>query len=296
MRVSLRRRRLRAAGIGAVTAAMVATAIGVPATPAAAAVRCEVNYTVRASWSGGFTADVVINNLGDPVSNWTLEWDFPGSQRVVQMWNASYTQNGNRVTARNADWNGNLGTGGSVAFGFNGSYTESELPPPPTEFLLNGTPCRGDNLPPEVSITSPAGGTDFVAPATIAIRATASDPDGSITRVAFYHDGIVISEDTTSPYEAVWSGVPVGTYTLNAVAYDDQGASTTSQGVRINVIESTAPRILVQPTAVISRATVIITMDREIRMSTALLCAHDTRNPVRRPLDHWHELFGCRMP
>jgi hypothetical protein len=53
---------------------------------------------------------------------------------------------------------------------------------------------------------------------------------------------------------------------------------------------------LVQPTAVMSRAAVIITMAREIRMSFALLCAHDTRIPLGGPADHWHKVFACRMP
>jgi hypothetical protein len=41
---------------------------------------------------------------------------------------------------------------------------------------------------------------------------------------------------------------------------------------------------------------VIITMAREIRMSTAPLCAHDTRIALRGPIDHCHEVFACRMP
>jgi hypothetical protein len=53
---------------------------------------------------------------------------------------------------------------------------------------------------------------------------------------------------------------------------------------------------LVQPTATIIVAAVISTTVREIRMSTALLCAHDTRIPVCRQADHWHEVFACRMP
>ena len=36
----------------------------------------------------------------------------------------------------------------------------------------------------------------------------------------------------------------------------------------------------------------IITMAREIRMSTVLLCPHDTRTPA----DLWHEVFACRIP
>src|SRR5215469_12006163 len=37
------------------------------------------------------------------------------------------------------------------------------------------------NQPPTVSITSPTNGASFTAPATVAINATASDTDGSVT-------------------------------------------------------------------------------------------------------------------
>ena len=48
------------------------------------------------------------------------------------------------------------------------------------------TPTTGTNQPPTVSITSPAAGATFTAPATITVTAAASDTDGSITKVDFY--------------------------------------------------------------------------------------------------------------
>lgn len=94
------------------------------------------------------------------------------------------------------------------------------------------------NQPPTVSITSPASGATFTAPATITIDATPADSDGTVGRVEFYRGAELIGSDTTAPYSATWSGAPAGSYTLTAVAVDDDGASTTSAGVSVTV---TAP-------------------------------------------------------
>jgi hypothetical protein len=96
------------------------------------------------------------------------------------------------------------------------------------------------NQPPTVSIASPANGASFTAPATITINANASDGDGTVTRVDFYRGSTLIGSDTSSPYSVTWSSVPAGTYALTAVAFDDDGASTSSPAVSVTV-SSTAP-------------------------------------------------------
>src|SRR5689334_3318231 len=61
--------------------------------------------------------------------------------------------------------------------------------------------------------------------------------------------------------------------------------------------DSAAPATcLVQPATSNSRAAASTTVAREIRMSTALRCAHPTRNRLGGPTDHLHEQFACRMP
>ncbi len=41
------------------------------------------------------------------------------------------------------------------------------------------------NVPPTVTITNPASGTVFAAPASVTIQASASDSDGTVTNVQF---------------------------------------------------------------------------------------------------------------
>lgn len=84
------------------------------------------------------------------------------------------------------------------------------------------------NNSPTVSLTGPAGGSTYTAPADITISASASDTDGTIARVQFYRNGTLIGTDTTAPYSVTWQDAPAGTYSLTAVATDNDGASTTS--------------------------------------------------------------------
>ncbi|WP_254548374.1 cellulose-binding domain-containing protein [Catellatospora tritici] len=125
--------------------ATVAWGLFVPTAQAAAA-GCQVTYRVSSQWGGGFTADVALTNLGDPVTAWTLKWTFPAaSQAVSQGWNATFSQSGAQVTAANLGYNGSLGTGAGTSIGFNGAWTTAN--PVPTSFTLNGVTCTGTTTP-----------------------------------------------------------------------------------------------------------------------------------------------------
>ncbi|MFV2119763.1 cellulase family glycosylhydrolase [Streptomyces sp. Act-28] len=135
-----------------------ATVLGLTALfspQAAAAAGCRVAYTVTSQWQGGFQAGVRITNLGDPVDGWTLRFTMPDAgQKVVQGWNAGWSQSGSAVTAVGADWNRALATGATTDVGFTGSFTGAN--PVPTAFMLNGVACTGSvEQPPPV----PGGGT-----------------------------------------------------------------------------------------------------------------------------------------
>lgn len=91
------------------------------------------------------------------------------------------------------------------------------------------------NLPPIVALDTPVPDATFTAPASIALLATASDSDGSITSVQFLANEVPLGTDTTSPYEWMWTGVPAGNYALVAVATDSRGDRTRSTPVSINV-------------------------------------------------------------
>ncbi|MCW3844154.1 cellulase family glycosylhydrolase [Micromonospora yasonensis] len=152
--ISIPRRSRRELLVGGAVGALALAATAVlPMTDAMAATGCAVTYTTS-SWQGGFTATVTIQNLGDPVTNWTLGFTFPNSgQRVTQGWSATWQQSGSAVTARSLDYNGALSTGASTTIGFNGSWTTAN--PSPTSFTLNGTTCTGGTTTPPPSTTPP---------------------------------------------------------------------------------------------------------------------------------------------
>ena len=95
------------------------------------------------------------------------------------------------------------------------------------------------NRPPSVTLTAPATNSTFTAPVTITFAASASDADGSVSRVTFFANGQQVGSDTSSPYGATWSSVPTGTHNLTAVATDNDGATTTSGTATITVKSAT---------------------------------------------------------
>lgn len=108
-----------------------------------AAVPCTVDYKVQNQWDTGFTAAVTVTNQGAAKSNWSVKWSYGGNQKVTNGWNAKISQSGTAVTAANETYNGTLGTGGSVSFGFQASYSGTNALP--ATFTLDGVTCNVDD-------------------------------------------------------------------------------------------------------------------------------------------------------
>lgn len=101
----------------------------------------------------------------------------------------------------------------------------------------------GANSPPSISITSPANGTPFVAPAVVSITTNAMDSDGSISQVEFFVSGVgSVGIDNVGPtFSFNWtSGAPFGSRQITAVATDNNNATTTSAVVTITVSDPNA--------------------------------------------------------
>src|SRR5690606_36275095 len=78
------------------------------------------------------------------------------------------------------------------------------------------------NKLPLVQLTSPSNNARFNQGQTITLTASASDSDGSVTKVGFYNGSTLLGEDTSSPYSYAWSGDKAGTYTITAKATDNR--------------------------------------------------------------------------
>ena len=113
-----------------------------------------------------------------------------------------------------------------------GAYEFSSGTPPPSNVL------------PQVALTSPTNNSTHVAGSALAINATASDSDGSISRVEFFSGTTKLGEDLSSPYSFTWNNVPAGNYTLTARATDNQSGITTSVPISITVSNANTPPII----------------------------------------------------
>jgi len=108
-------------------------------------------------------------------------------------------------------------------------------------YLANTNTNTPVNPSPIVSITSPANNASFVAPASIAINASATDADGSVASVKFYNGSTLLFADAAAPYSYTWNNVAKGTYTITAVATDNEGATKTSTAITLIVKEPKKP-------------------------------------------------------
>ncbi len=103
--------------------------------------------------------------------------------------------------------------------------------------IFSGT----SNAYPSVSITSPTNNTNYIAPASITINATATDADGTIAKVDFYNGTTLLKSVTAAPYTYSWTGVAIGTYSITAKATDNLNAVTTSTAVTVIVKATNTP-------------------------------------------------------
>ena len=73
------------------------------------------------------------------INGWKLNWTFPGDQKISSLWNATYTQSGEQVTATAEAYNATISPSGTITIGFTGTFTSNDTAP--TAFSVNGTAC-----------------------------------------------------------------------------------------------------------------------------------------------------------
>ena len=80
-----------------------------------------------------------------------------------------------------------------------------------------------DNLAPTLTLT-----VDSVATTdnNVSISATSTDADGTVKKIEFYVDDVLIASDSIAPFTTVWKAVK-GNHTVKAIAFDNRGLSTT---------------------------------------------------------------------
>ena len=98
-----------------------------------------------------------------------------------------------------------------------------------------------------VTLTSPAAGASYVAPASVLLAASASASSGqTVSKVEFFQGATKLGEDLSSAHSYAWNSAGAGTYSLTARSTDSGGLMATSAPVTITVVPA-APGITTQP-------------------------------------------------
>jgi cellulose 1,4-beta-cellobiosidase len=220
------------------TATATSTASGGPGT-------CSASFHVDNSWGSGFQATVTVTAGSSAITSWKVSWTWPGSQSIVNSWNAAVTSSGASVTASNLSYNGSIGAGGNTTFGLqvNGSVVTPSLScaanganPSPTP---TATPTRTASPTPTVTPapTRTASPTPTVTPA----------PSGGRTCSASFHvdnswgSGFTATVTVTAGSSAIsgwrvtwtWPGSQSIVNSWNA-AVTSSGASVTATNMSYN--------------------------------------------------------------
>jgi endoglucanase len=96
-------------------------------------------YSIQSDWNSGFVANITIkNDTGAPINGWNVSWQY-SANRMSNGWSANYAGS-NPYTATNMPWNGSIGVGQSVTFGFQGVKNNSAAAERPT---VTGAACNG---------------------------------------------------------------------------------------------------------------------------------------------------------
>lgn len=93
------------------------------------------------------------------------------------------------------------------------------------------------NTPPTVQIVSPTNGASFFVPGEFTVLADAQDVDGVVTNVLFSMGTNILAAVTNEPFFTVLTNLPAGSYTFDALATDDLGATGSATPVTVNVLE-----------------------------------------------------------
>jgi hypothetical protein len=160
------------------------------------------------------------------------------------------------------------------------------------------------NRPPRIELVRPVEGEMFQLPAEIKMVAAACDWDGFVAKVEFFAGGVKIHEwvaDSTLDlrpadveacgYTYLWTDATVGEHVLHAVATDNDGASTKSQEVTIEVISDTGPPWV----RIVATDPYAAECPEGVPPNLATFRVHRTGSTAE-PLSVWYSMGGTATP
>lgn len=101
--------------------------------------------------------------------------------------------------------------------------------------ITPGLPNAINQLP-AVGVLTPSADTIYNPLVPVSLSAAASDLDGTITKVEFLANGAPLTTVSNAPYSFIWTNPAPGSYSLVAVAHDNESGVTASAAVPIHVL------------------------------------------------------------
>jgi len=130
-------------------------------------------------------------------------------------------------------------------------------------FLLDN-----EDKAPTVTLVIPSNIVKYTGPARIKLNAAVANITGKITKVQLYNGTTLLHTETKAPYGFLWNNVREGNYTLTAKAFDNSGNVTTSNSIKVSVVDENVPPVVnivspVDDTTYTSPATIRLIADAE---------------------------------
>ncbi|MEO6327976.1 MAG: Ig-like domain-containing protein [Ginsengibacter sp.] len=162
--------------------------------------------------------------------------DVDGTVSRVEFYNGTTLLGSDNTSPYTFTWNNAaVGTYTLTAKAIDNDLLDSTSSPVNISIRQNGAPT--------VYITDPLNNAVFNAPATILIRAIATDADGSIKKVEFFSGTTLLRTENYAGYSWSWQNVPAGSYVITAKATDNSGLVTTSKSISVTVKNKTSGRM-----------------------------------------------------
>lgn len=102
-----------------------------------------------------------------------------------------------------------------------------------TSTAINVTVTNIDNVAPSVAITSPSNNAAVAPAVPLTLNATASDTDGTVSKVEFFDGATLLGEDTSAPFSFTIASLASGAHAFTAKATDNDSGTTTSSVVNV---------------------------------------------------------------
>jgi hypothetical protein len=102
------------------------------------------------------------------------------------------------------------------------NFDAAQAPPAPTVIIIS------NDKAPVAILTSPENNLSVDVNTSITVSATATDVDGTVSKVDFYAGTTKIGTDASAPYSITWAPTTNGKFDITAVATDNEGVTGTS--------------------------------------------------------------------